>query len=63
MICPCKGCQDRVAGCHGSCVRYQAFHNEREEIRKARQTDQIGRYALMNSIITYKKIQFKSRRK
>lgn len=63
MICPCKGCPERVVGCHGSCVRYQEYNQEREAIRKARRLDQIGRYAKIDSVIDWEKMQFRTRRK
>ena len=34
MIVPCRGCADRVVGCHGNCEKYAAFKAEIEKIRK-----------------------------
>ncbi len=43
MICPCKGCGDRLAGCHGKCERYKQWKLDRssftEDIRRARAHD------------------------
>lgn len=36
MNCPCKGCVERVVGCHGGCVRYQEYSAERAVIREKR---------------------------
>lgn len=40
MICPCKGCEDRIAGCHGKCENYKewkrAIGSYTEEVRQAR---------------------------
>jgi hypothetical protein len=63
MICPCKGCADRAVGCHGQCEPYQEYNAWRESIRKARQLDKIGRYAKIDSVIDWGKMQFRTRRK
>lgn len=34
MRAPCKGCEDRVAGCHGKCKKYTSW---REKVAKARE--------------------------
>lgn len=31
---PCKGCEDRVIGCHSVCERYITWKAERDEIKK-----------------------------
>ena len=31
---PCKGCEDRVIGCHSVCERYITWKAERGEIKK-----------------------------
>lgn len=31
---PCKGCEDRVIGCHSVCERYITWKAERYEIKK-----------------------------
>ena len=31
---PCKGCEDRVIGCHSVCERYNTWKAERDEIKK-----------------------------
>lgn len=32
---PCKGCVNRVVGCHSTCGQYKQFANERKEyVRK-----------------------------
>lgn len=28
--CPCMGCEDRAAGCHGTCERYKAWNGKRQ---------------------------------
>lgn len=33
MISPCKDCEDRTVGCHGSCERYKRYTEEQERIR------------------------------
>lgn len=38
-VSPCKGCETRSAGCHGSCEAYKNWKSERDEI-KAAQTKQ-----------------------
>lgn len=34
MVAPCKGCLERILGCHDSCTKYQSFHKERAEARE-----------------------------
>lgn len=36
---PCKGCETRSAGCHGSCEKYKNWKSERDQM-KAAQTEQ-----------------------
>ncbi len=31
---PCKGCNDRVVGCHSVCDRYITWKAQRDEIKK-----------------------------
>ena len=31
---PCKGCEDRVIGCHSVCERYITWKAERDELKK-----------------------------
>ncbi len=31
---PCKGCDDRVVGCHSVCERYITWKAQRDEIKK-----------------------------
>lgn len=38
-ISPCKGCETRIAGCHGSCEKYQNWKSERDR-QKTEQTKQ-----------------------
>ena len=33
---PCKGCADRVVGCHGKCDRYAAFKAQNDKERDQR---------------------------
>lgn len=32
-ICPCKGCADRTAVCHGKCEKYTEWREEREKMK------------------------------
>ena len=34
MISPCKGCADRIAGCHSECLKYKEWRADYDE-RKA----------------------------
>lgn len=34
MTAPCKGCPNRVVGCHGSCVLYGEFRAYMDEVNK-----------------------------
>lgn len=34
--CPCYGCQERTAGCHGTCERYKAWDGKRQAERQER---------------------------
>jgi len=34
--CPCKGCPDRVIGCHSECGRYIAYVEAIERVRQVR---------------------------
>ena len=36
---PCKGCKDRVTGCHSKCDRYKDFQVENERIKELRRKD------------------------
>ena len=60
---PCHECQRRSVTCHGSCEDYALYANYREQIREARQQDQVARYAKINSVIDWETRQFRSRRK
>lgn len=33
--CPCMGCADRSAGCHGACRRYAAYRSAADEAAQA----------------------------
>ena len=33
---PCKGCTDRSASCHATCMKYQAYAAYRQEVYKRR---------------------------
>lgn len=33
---PCKGCPDRVLGCHSECGKYLAFQEAQERLRQIR---------------------------
>ena len=50
---PCKGCTDRtvIPNCHGTCERYQAYHEARERMSKARSDAKIiGSYMTGNTL-------------
>lgn len=32
-ICPCKGCDKRVVGCHAKCIAYKEWKNNSVEIK------------------------------
>ena len=34
LIVPCKGCEDRVVGCHSVCDKYITWKAQRDEIKK-----------------------------
>lgn len=35
-VTPCKGCEKRYIGCHGSCLDYHEWKTRREESNKRR---------------------------
>ena len=37
---PCKGCQDRKAGCHGKCGKYREWRAEIDRIAEKRRREQ-----------------------
>ena len=37
---PCKGCMDRVLGCHDNCEKYQEYKAKNDAARKVRQQEQ-----------------------
>ena len=37
----CCDCKDRVAGCHGKCEKYKAFHDENERVKKVRREQHV----------------------
>lgn len=36
---PCKGCKDRVLGCHSECDKYKAYQAENERIKELERKD------------------------
>ncbi len=40
-IAPCKGCPDRVLGCHDHCPKYKEFKKEIERINKKRRLEEM----------------------
>lgn len=34
LLTPCKGCEDRVVGCHSVCDKYITWKAKRDEIKK-----------------------------
>lgn len=34
MVCPCKGCEVREAGCHDRCPAYSLWRDELKEIKE-----------------------------
>lgn len=37
--CPCKGCEERVLGCHSRCPKYLEFHKKREKLYEVRKKE------------------------
>ena len=37
MKCPCKDCQDRYPACHGSCEKFQIWHEPYKAAQEERQ--------------------------
>ena len=36
---PCLNCQDRVLGCHSTCLEYLEFRRERDELLEKKQQE------------------------
>ncbi len=37
MKCPCRDCEKRKVGCHGTCPEYKEWAEENDRLRKQRQ--------------------------
>lgn len=35
---PCKECEDREAGCHGRCEKYQAYRSDLDQVKQVIRT-------------------------
>jgi hypothetical protein len=45
MECPCKGCNDREAGCHSRCSAYDEWHKDYEKVKsKIRKETELNLY-------------------
>lgn len=53
--CPCKGCEQRKVGCHGSCEAYQAWTASRHEIIRKRQIEQEKRQLSRDHEMKYRR--------
>lgn len=57
---PCKDCNNRTVGCHGSCEKYitakAAYDAEKELLREAREPDRICNSAKMDAVIKTKRM-------
>lgn len=47
---PCKGCEDRVPGCHGGCDKFKAFREDLDR-RKQERLDVINRESIVEDFI------------
>lgn len=48
MVAPCKGCQERIVGCHSNCEKYkqwQMWHAEMKTKAAAEQTPMLSEYS------------------
>lgn len=62
MTVPCKDCEDRRAGCHGACQKYQAFAAERSAWREQQLAAQdVTDYTIKQIRRTQKQMRVKGR--
>ena len=54
MIAPCKGCEDRVVGCHATCDRYKAYHEKNMERIKAKEKQRVINSNLLSPTVRAK---------
>ena len=40
---PCKGCEDRIIGCHSKCKKFEKFKRENDLIKQRRHAEEIRR--------------------
>lgn len=60
---PCRGCDDRKAGCHSLCPLYISFKEEVEKVRRERaQTMEIN-YMLSSGVRKWRTEDIKKRQK
>ena len=61
---PCKDCKDRKVGCHAVCQKYISWQNERKELQKKQQKENVyiksSMYSLGDVNLSYK--HFSSKR-
>lgn len=57
MKAPCKNCEDRELGCHGSCERYLEFHDQRRLVNKKRQDDATMRDVKFNAMCRMRRLR------
>lgn len=51
---PCKDCQERKMGCHGSCERYAAYKAENDKLRAARMKENMLEGAQIEGVLRRK---------
>lgn len=55
MKCPCKACENRKLGCHGSCEQYQQWTADRHEINRKRFIEGINTQRSRDHEMKYRK--------
>ena len=63
IVAPCKGCEERKVGCHGSCERYAEFVRLNELRKKGKMEVLETEYALYRARERIKEKYRKSKRK
>lgn len=63
ILAPCKGCEERKVGCHGSCERYAEFVRLNELRKKGKMEVLETEYALFRARERIKEKYRKSKRK
>ena len=62
-IYPCKGCEDRVVGCHGTCERYLKACAENERIKEAELTRKQSWTCTVESLEKHRSAKLRNYRK